>query len=222
MGFPILIIFRFYLLEYFFSSTLVLTSSVDVVFILSILFYLYWFRPWWRQICTKPSLITLPIDCKIGVFRTMYYGWSAVAGMRVCQLQLSLCRSKFRLKTDNETVVLLPHEINQHIQMLLNGKYVKKWFDHKSRKNHSSSVIKIMMLKTNCYKHINRYCSTEIHCEVSTYCHVCCCFESRTGLWVSVSLIGCILSLVWPGTICTDCIILVLGFEHHQTVCNCV
>ena len=56
----------------------------------------------------------------------MYYGWSAVAGMRVCQLQLSLCRSKFRLKTDNETVVLLRHEINQHIQMLLNGKYVKK------------------------------------------------------------------------------------------------
>ena len=55
------------------------------------------------------------------------------------------------------------------------------------------------------------------------YCqliYVCCCLKVRTGLWVSVSMSVCILSLVWPGTICIDCIIWVLGFEHHQTGWN--
>ena len=42
--------------------------------------------------------------------------------------------------------------------------------------------------RTNGCIHINRYCSTEIHSEVLAYCHVCWCFKSRTGLWVSVSL----------------------------------
>ena len=55
-----------------------------------------------------------------------------------------------------------------------------------------------------------------VYVKLCLLLHVCCCLKSRTGLWVGVSLGGNIPSLDRPGAMHTNCVIWVLGIEHHQ------
>ena len=59
------------------------------------------------------------------------------------------------------------------------------------------------------------------YCLYCQLIYVCYCLKVRTALWVSVSLSGCILSLVWPVTICIHCIIWVLEYLLIY-ICYCL
>ena len=81
------------------------------------------------------------------------------------------------------------------------------------------SIINSIRIYYILYIQMNPMSVHEDNCISKNVClllHVCCCLKSRTGLRVGVSLGGSIPSLDRPGAMHTNCVIWVLGIEHHK------